>query len=62
MDGMSRGDSVKIRSHPGASTEDLIGHIKPGIRKSPDTVVIHTNTNDSRVCEAGGSGREESSR
>ena len=43
---MSRGDSVKIRPHPGASTEDLIDHIKPAIRKSPDIVVIHTGTND----------------
>ena len=39
---MSRGDSVKIRPHPGASTEDLIDHIKPAIRKNPDIVVIHT--------------------
>ena len=43
---MSRGDSVKIRPHPGASTEDLIDHIKPAIRKNPDIVVIHTGTND----------------
>ena len=43
---MSRGDSVKIRPHPGASTEDLFDHIKPAIRKNPDIVVIHTGTND----------------
>ena len=43
---MSRGDSVKIRPHPGASTEDLIDHIKPAIRKNPEIVVIHTSTND----------------
>ena len=43
---MSRGDSVKIRPHPGASTEDLIDHIKPAIRKNPDIVVIHTGAND----------------
>ena len=43
---VSRGDSVKIRPHPGASTEDLFDHIKPVIRKSPDIVVIHTGTND----------------
>ena len=42
MEGMSRGDSVKIRPHPGASTEDLIDHIKPAICKNPDIVVIHT--------------------
>ena len=43
---VSRGDSVKIRPHPGASTEDLIDHIKPAIRKKPDIVVIHTGAND----------------
>ena len=43
---MSRGDSVNIRLHPGASTEDLIDHIKPATRKNPDIVVIHTGTND----------------
>ena len=43
---MSRGDSVKIRPHPGTSTEDLIDHIKPAIRKNPGIVVIHTGTND----------------
>ena len=43
---VSRGDSVKIRPHPGASTEDLFNHIKPVTRKIPDIVVIHTGTND----------------
>ena len=43
---MSRGDSIKIRPHPGASTEDLSVNIKPAIRKNPDVVVIHTGTND----------------
>ena len=43
---MSRGDSVKVRPHIGASTKDLIDHIKPVIRKNSDIVVIHTGTND----------------
>ena len=43
---MPRGDSVKIWPHPGASTEDLIDHIKPAIRKNPDIVIIHTGTNN----------------
>ena len=43
---MSRGDSVKIRPHPGTSTEGLIDHIKPAIPKNPGIVVIHTGTND----------------
>ena len=37
---VSPGDSVKIRPHPGASTEDLTDHIKPAMRKNPDIVVI----------------------
>ena len=43
---VSRHDSVKIRPHPGASTEDLINHIKPAISKNPVIVLIHTGTND----------------
>ena len=43
---LSRVNSVKIRPHPGASTDDPIDHIKPAIRKNPDIVVIHTGTND----------------
>ena len=43
---VSRGDSVKFWTHPGASTEDWIDHIKPAIRKNPEILVIHTGTND----------------
>ena len=43
---LSRVNSVKIRPHPGASTDDPIDHIKPAIRKNPDIVVIHTGAND----------------
>ena len=43
---LSRVNSVKIRPHPGASTDDPTDHIKPAIRKNPDIVVIHTGTND----------------
>ena len=43
---MSRGDSVKIPFHPGASTDDLIDQIEAAIRKNSDVVVIYTGTND----------------
>ena len=43
---VSGGDSIKIWPHPGASSEDLIDHIKPVMRKNPDIVIIHTGTND----------------
>ena len=43
---VSHGDSVKIRLHLGASTDDLVGHIKPAICKNSDIVVIHAAAND----------------
>ena len=43
---LSRVNSVKIRPHPGASTEDPIDHIKPAMPKNHDIVVIDTGTND----------------
>ena len=30
---ISRSSSVKIRSHPGATTEDLIDYVRPAARK-----------------------------
>ena len=42
---MSRGDSVKVRPHPGTSMKDLLDHINPDIHKNPGIVVIHTGTN-----------------
>ena len=43
---VSRVDSVTIRPHPGASTEDLIDHIKPAICKNPDILVIQKGTDN----------------
>ena len=43
---VKRGDSFKIRPHPGASTKGLINYIKPAIRKNPDIAIIRTGTND----------------
>ena len=37
---------VKIRPNPGASTHDLIDYVKLAMRKNPNTMVIHTGTND----------------
>ena len=37
---------IKIKSHPGASSEDLLDYIKPELRKSPEKVIIHVGTND----------------
>ena len=42
---MSRSSSVKIRSHQGATTEDLIDYVRPTARKKPKMMVIHSGTN-----------------
>lgn len=43
---LSRKHSVKVHSHPGATTEDMVDFIKPDVRKSPDVIVLHVGTND----------------
>ena len=43
---ISRSSSVKIRSHPGATTEDLIDYVRPTARKKTKMMVIHSGTND----------------
>ena len=37
---------MKVRPHPGATSEDLINYIKPVARRKPDIVVLHIGTND----------------
>ena len=32
--------------HPGCSLEDMVDYVKPGVRKKPDTLIIHVGTND----------------
>ena len=44
--GLSKRHTVKVRSHPGDTTEDLADDIKPIMRKNPDLVIIHFGTND----------------
>ena len=38
--------NFKIRSHPSATTEDLIDYVKLIASKKPTIMVIHTKTND----------------
>ena len=42
----SKNYEVKIAAHPVSTTEDLIGYVKPVVRKKTDFLVIHTRTND----------------
>ena len=38
--------NIKMRKYPGASSTDILDHIKPSFRKEPDQIVIHAGTND----------------
>ena len=42
----SKKDNVKVITHPGSTTGDILNHIKPIARRKPDTLVFHTGTND----------------
>ena len=45
----SNGDSknnVKVITHPGSTTEDILDYIKPIARRKPGIFIIHTGTND----------------
>ena len=43
---VSKGNSVNIRCHPGATTDVIIDYVRPTARKKPDMIIIHTGTND----------------
>ena len=40
-----RSSSIKIRSHSGATNEDLIDYVRPTARKKSKMMVIHSGTN-----------------
>ena len=42
----SEKNNVKVITHSGSTTEDMLDHIiKPIARRKPDTLIIHTGTN-----------------
>ena len=43
---VSKDDSVKIRCHPGATTDDITDYVRPTALKKPDMIINHTGTND----------------
>ena len=43
---VSRNNPMKVKSHPGATTDDFIDYVRPTIRKKPILIIIHTGTND----------------
>ena len=38
--------NVKIRNHPGATSEDMCDFIKPESRKNPNIIIVHVGTNE----------------
>ena len=46
--GMNKDENikVKIRKYPGASSIDILDHIKPSLPKAPEEIIIHVGTND----------------
>ena len=46
--GMNKDENikVKIRKYPGASSIDILDHIKPSLRKAPEQIIIHAGMND----------------
>ena len=43
---MNRQRKVYVKVNPGANTQDIVDHMKPAIRRKPDTLLVHTGTND----------------
>ena len=46
--GMNKDENikVKIRKYPGASSINILDHIKPSLWKAPEQIIIHAGTND----------------
>ena len=44
--GISKNYQVQVKTHPGATTDNIIDYIKPTIRHKPDIVIVHSGTND----------------
>lgn len=44
--GFCKNHRVKIRKHPGATSTDILDHLKPVLRRKPTKIVVHAGTND----------------
>ena len=43
---LSKSDNkVSVKFYLGATTEDIMDHFRPVMRKKPDVIIIHTGTN-----------------
>ena len=43
---MSKNKTVKVRSFPGSTIDDMTDFIKPILRRAPESVITHIGTND----------------
>ena len=43
---MSKNQNVKAQSFSGYTTEDMLDLAKPAVRRKPDAIIIHAETND----------------
>ena len=44
--GISKNDQVQVKTHPGATTDNIIDYIKLTIRRKPDIIIARPGTND----------------
>ena len=44
--GNSKNDQIQVKTHPRATTDDIIDYVKPTIRQKPDILIVHSGTND----------------
>ena len=43
---LSKNSSVKVRSFPGSTVDDMLFHVVPVLKKQPGYLIIHIGTND----------------
>ena len=43
---LTKNHNVKIKANGGATTRDMIDHVKPVLRRAPNTILSHRGTND----------------
>ena len=44
--GLNLDFSIKVQNFPGASSTDMLDHIRPSLKKEPGQIIIYAGTND----------------
>ena len=44
--GLSKSNKVSVSNFPGATSEDILDEIEDTLKTHPDTLIVHTGTND----------------